>query len=64
MTTQTKRIIYAVGEHETKPDTVIISITGTGIDHQKEKKFMEILCQQIAKFMVAQAEGISTDNID
>lgn len=56
---------YSVGEHISEPDTIIISVTGTGIRTTNEghKRFMDILTKVMATQMYAHAQGAEIENV-
>lgn len=56
---------FSVGSHPIKPDTIVITIQGTGIKatDAKHQHFMEILMKVMATQMYALAHGIEPENI-
>lgn len=56
---------YRVGEHPEQPDTVVISVSGTGIDVKNEKhiQFMRSVVNVVGSMMYAHANGMEIRNI-
>lgn len=56
---------YSIGEHPTMENTIVISITGTGIDLKcaKHKSFIEAITRVVGSEMFAHANNVKQINI-
>lgn len=59
------RIDYSTGDHIERPDTVVITITGTGMKmtNEEHRHFLDILIKVIAAEMYAKANNIDHKEI-
>jgi hypothetical protein len=68
METKNERISvgYSVGDHPEKENTIIITISDTGINitNERQRLFLEGLIRQIGVQMYAYANNISLKNIE
>ena len=63
--TEKVSIKYSIGQHPTEIDTVVITISGTGINviDEQNKFFLESMLNLIATQMYAKANDILMKNI-
>ena len=64
--TENVSIKYSIGEHPTEGDTVVITISGTGINvmDERNQSFLESMLNLIATQMYAKANDIDINNIE
>lgn len=64
MTTEKIKLSYRVGDSANEPNTIIISISNTGLTVEKDRERLEKLVQKLGVELYACANNIDLENVN